>query len=577
MRKKLFYLFGISLFLIAGFSNLNAQKLEAEKTHELSKDAKKGYLGLFDYNESAKEYTMVFVREKNKKTIYETYKFDYDFNLISQNPEELSLVAASKKYNFIAYDEDPWTNPSVVRVEPNMMGQIVLRKGTISRRWVKPSSYTVGSYIVSTYGYWKYDFIEEKKIKPKIEVEIDFVPGTPKMVKNMALKSAEKVFMVAYMTDEPSVNVQTGKRHFYPRSGETVYFKKASDYTAASGDIVIVGRQFCALNKAYWNRFTALKYSAKDLTQKNETLIDFEFGTDTIYKQILPDQTIALILAPLPAVYVKPGKPNPNTLSFTYLRIDSDANLKERIEFESPSSLWKINNIELLPNGDIYIFGQASMAKNSKYYKQLANDTKFDNFQLMKISNGKLDFLTTTSIEEFEKKLQLPPNMKKIKSYEGKKFKVGLMTISSSGDIFVSGQEKSGNNYGNINLFHFDTKGKLKAQYGYKLVETSKEATSGPTIHAEFENPDNKTFTWIVYEINGSTDAKLLIYPRVATIDLEKATVSDFVAYGYDKKQAFYVDNSRPIVLIDNDEKAVFFGADKKDKILWFLRVKLGQ
>jgi hypothetical protein len=82
--------------------------------------------------------------------------------------------------------------------------------------------------------------------------------------------------------------------------------------------------------------------------------------------------------------------------------------------------------------------------------------------------------------------------------------------------------------------------------------------------------------TWLVYEIAGSTDEKALIYPWVAAIDIGKATVSDFQQYGYNKKEEFYVDNSKPIILIDNNQKAIFFGADKKNKEIWFGRVKLG-
>jgi len=117
---------------------LFAQVLETEKTTELSKDARKGYLGLFDYDDTAKEYTMVFVHEKNKKTVYVTYKFDYDFNQISVNEEELSLSQAAQKYDWIEYEEGEgsWTNPTVVRIDGTAFhaGQVVLRRGKITRK-----------------------------------------------------------------------------------------------------------------------------------------------------------------------------------------------------------------------------------------------------------------------------------------------------------------------------------------------------------------------------------------------------------------------------------------------------------
>jgi len=64
---------------------LLSQVLETEKSIKLSKDAKKGVLGSFNYDDSNKQYTFVFARDLKKETVYETMKFDYDFNQISDN------------------------------------------------------------------------------------------------------------------------------------------------------------------------------------------------------------------------------------------------------------------------------------------------------------------------------------------------------------------------------------------------------------------------------------------------------------------------------------------------------------
>jgi hypothetical protein len=358
------------------------------------------------------------------------------------------------------------------------------------------------------------------------------------------------------------------------------YLTPKKAFSAASGDIVVVGKQVVAWDTNYISRFVALKYAAADFSEKTRNMIEFKYGNDVIYKQLLSDNTIALFFAPLPKSYVKPGKPNPNTRAFTFIRIDKDANIKDRIEFESPSSKWDINNIELTDGGDLFIYGPASQKKNDDYYAE-QTVKKYDNFQFMKISGGKIAFTSTVKLDEFEKKLQAAPNMKKIDSYTGKDFEFGNMIFTSTGDIFLNGQEvennQKGKKFGNIYLFQFGSDGSLKTQYGYKMQESGKEAESVATINSEFENPDKQTLTWMIYEIAGSTDEKALIYPRVATIDIGKATVSDFQQYGYNKKEEFYVDNSRPIILIDNYQKAVFFGADKKNKEIWFGRVKLGK
>jgi len=574
--------------------NSGGQTQETEKSFKLSKDAKKGTLGSFKYDDTNKQYTLVFVRDLKKETIYETMKFDYDFNQISDNSESLALIDANKKYDFVGYDEEKWKDPLVVRVDAQAWGKgnVALRKGTISREWVNPSSTsttsTSGNLVTTTTttvsGYWKYNFNETEKFTPKIEMSISNLisPKAPGFVRKMIENQAKKIYLVGYMTDEPSMEIQTGRKFFFPHAFATAYISPKKAYSAASGDIVVVGKQVVAWDTNYISRFVALKYSAADFSEKNRNMIEFKYGSDVIYEQELSDHTIALFFAPLPKSHVKPGKPNPNPRAFTFMRIDKDANVKERIEFESPSSKWIIKTIELTDNGDLFIYGPASQKKNDDYYEEQYRP-KLDNFQFMKISGGKIAFTTTTKIDEFEKKMQTPPNMKKIDSYDGKDFEYGSMVFASTGDIFINGQEAesgpkgNGTKYGNIYLFQFGPDGILKAQYGYKKVESGKESESIATINSEFENPDNKTFTWLIYEIEGSSDTKALIYPRIATIDLAKAAVSDFQQYGYNKKEEFYVDNSRPILFIDNNQKAVFFGSDKKNKEIWFGRVKLGK
>lgn len=578
MTKSTFSHILMAVVLAMLFQNLNAQVLEAEKSHALSKDAKKGYLGSFQYDETAKQYTLVFVREKNKETIYETMKFDYDFNQLDVSSEVLSLKEAGKKYDFVEYEEDEWKNFNVVRVDAAAFGagNITLQKGYITREWVRPNTFDLFNYTISYAGYWKYNFNEVEKVKPQMDVEVQMDPRAPDFVKKMAANAAKKIFLTAYMTDEPGFEVQSGRRYYNPKHATGGYYRSAKTFSGASGDIMVVGRQYYAVDKTYYNRFVALKYSAADLTEKARTLIDFEYGTDVFYKHELHDKSLVLFLAPLPAANVKPAKPNPNPRAFTYLRIDKNAIVKERIEFESPSSMWAINTVQLTEQGDLFVYGEALQKNNDKYYQQQTATSKFDNFQIMKISGGKMVFINSTSLPEFETKLQTPSNLKKINPYSGKRFDVGELTVLSSGDLIVSGQENDGGKYGNISLFHFSSDGKLKAQYGYKLEETGKEAQSMQTNHFEFENTDGKTLTWLIYEMTGATDEKLLLYPRMATIDISNAKISDFKQYGYDKDKEFFVDNSRPVILIENNGKVVFFGANKKNKEIWFCRVKLG-
>jgi hypothetical protein len=572
-------------YLLAAFvyQPVNSQVLEAEKSLALSKDAKKGNLGSFKYDDASKKYTLIFQREMKKETIYETMVLDYDFNMASDNSESLGLTDASKKFDFIEYDEEKWSDPTVVRVDAKAwgMGNVVLRKGTISREWVKPSSTsTTSGNWVTTYsyaGYWKYNFNKTEEVTPKIDMSISNLisPKAPGFVRKMIENQAKKIFLVTYMTDEPGFDVQTGRRFYNPRKLTSAYISGKKAFSKASGDIVVVGKQQVAWDTNYISRFVALKYSAVDFSEKNRNMIEFRHPSDVVYKKLLPDQTILLIYAPLPKSYVKPGKPNPNPRAFTYIRIDKDANIKERIDFESPSSRWDIDTVEMTESGDLLLYGPASQKNNDDYFVEQYNP-KYDNFQFMKISGGKITNIASTKFEDFEKKMQTPAGMKKVDPYEGKNFKLNSIATATNGDIFIGGQVYEGGKYGNLHLFQFSPDGSLKAQYGYKLQETGKEAEANACLNTIFENPD-QTYSWLIYELAGATDEKALIYPRMATIDLAKGSISGFKQFGVSKDQEFYVDNSRPVTIIDDNQKIVFFGADKKNKNIWFARVKLGK
>lgn len=569
----------LSITFIAAMSfNVNAQKVEAEKTHLLDKDAKKGYLGSFVYDEETKEYTLVFVREKNKGAIYVTYKYDYDFNKIDEVEEKLSDLEASNKFDFMEFTEEEWRAPSVLRVDGDGFNtlQVTLKKGRITRHWVSAHTETIGYTTYYWPGYWKYNFEVDEKFKPKIAVDLDLDPKMPQSIQNMANKSAQKIKLVAYQSDEPSFQVNTGVMMkdlaFKNKGTMSKSAHRTKDYQEATGSITLLGYQEWYIKKDYNRRFVALNIGVESMAIDKQSIIEFDNIYTVVKTKSLPDKSMVAIFAPS-GMFKTPAPENP--LKFEYVRVDKEAQILERFKFDSPSSYWRVADITMNDNGEVYVYGEASKAKNDKHFDKLTTTAKFDNFQLMKVKDGKMEYLTSTGMDEFASKLKIPANMKKVDSYVGKKFEVGPLTMAGNGDVFISGQEKDDKGYGNINLFQFDAQGKLKAQFGYKLQETGKEAVASSTTHIEFENFDNKTMNWLVFEMNGSTDSKLLLYPRLAKINLETSDVSEFTQYGVDRKDAFYVDNTRPIVLINEGKKAVFFGADKKDKNLWFTRISL--
>jgi len=533
---------------------LSAQTIEAEKTYSLSKDAKKGYLGSFKYDEATREYTLIFIHQKNSKTIYVTYKYDYDFNLINENSETLNDDDATVKYDFVNYNKDTWPNPTVVRIAQGL--DLTLRQGKIYRHWERAYVEYFGKMTLLIPAHYEYEFNETQKVKPRLKV--DELSDMPKFIQ----KSASRIQLINYATDEPSMEIAKNYGLKASHWGEN---KKT--YAEASGDLLVFGAQSWMLKNFTTAQYLAIKYDAKTLKEKHQSIIKFDKYYGVVFSKALSDGSIAAVLAPMAT-----GKNKPiNVRDYYYLRINKDADVQEKIAFKSPSSKWEINDFAETETGDVIVYGAAFKKKNDKAFNKLQNP-KFDNFQIMRISKGKIEYVTSTSFDEFKSKQRMPKGMKKINSYEGKNFVVGNLVSAANGDIFISGQAKNEDKYENIGLFHFDNQGKLKAQYGYKII--NKGTKINP--HVEFNNTDKKTLSWLIYESDGQTETKNLLYPRIATIDIESATVSEFKQM-YNKKNKFYIDNDKPIIFIENRNKAIFFGADKKDENIWFSRVKLGK
>jgi DNA-binding beta-propeller fold protein YncE len=213
--------------------------------------------------------------------------------------------------------------------------------------------------------------------------------------------------------------------------------------------------------------------------------------------------------------------------------------------------------------------------------KDEIKDIKWKNFQLMKIKDNKLEWIENTDLKEFKEKAVNPPSQKKSPDYIGKNFEKSLAYATPEGEVIISGQKyttqkvpdpesnvegatiKVKDEYKDLVMFHFDSKGVLKAQYGVKRDKNNKYSKANLTPQYIYLNKDNSELYWIYGEIKGfrkgfeiKTDimgfggsvgiskSKLLFYPTVAKINLKDAKVNDFVPLGADEngKQVYYTN-----------------------------------
>jgi len=566
--KKAFCLFLGILFLVPYI--ILAQGLESENIQELSKDARKGELVNFWYNPEARNFILIFAREKGKNVINEVYQFDYDLKLINQ--ETIDQTVVKTKYpDAVVIESAPagtWKNPMVVRTDPAITGQIVLAQGVLTREWAKMVE-DKGNYRYTTH-YWKYNFEEKQRVTPKFEGIVPLPVGAPAFVIKMAQKAGEKIIQLAVSTDEPTVEVTTGRQNFvYPS-----LWSRTRNYADASGDILIVGRsdQMDYKTKEQKQVFVLLQYSAQDLSQKHYETFELEYLQDVAFKQVMPDGSMVLVFAPMGGPGMKGKSPNPS--AYFYVRVGKDATLMEKIPFESKGGLWVIQNAVLNNNNEVILYGAAVEKKKDKYFNMAGGVAQgsYDNIQIMKIANGSVNYLTSVNLKDLESKVKKPGNQKKAESYSGQNFAMSsTCTQTSTGDFLFSGQtaERSA-----LHIFQFGANGEFKGQY---VITTEKQVKESPIDFTLFENPDKQTVTVYLAELTGIEKGRALKYPRMATVNVSNAAISNIETFGFGKKGEFFLDDMYPTTLIDDGAKVVFFSRDAKDANIWLGRVKLGQ
>jgi len=524
---KTFINLGLAIIILLAFSpSTFAQTVEAEKTYTITGKSKRGTLGDAFYDADKKTYTLTYVTKTNdRKAKFQTYTFDYDFNFLNMTEDEIEFEKAKTKYKWFRYQGELYSTQGLY-VEPNLTGTLVLREKKITHKfdWFFLGYYTETDVL--------------KKVKPK--------------------------------TDD-------GRKYYYHGHAE-------DDVT---GEVLILVGIKDKINKdadgyRQMKEFVVLKYN-KDVELIGETSFSFDHPMQAVFKRSVSNAEggvggMVFVFAPIGGMGMnKVADPNKN--NYAYVRIDASPTVVDNIRFDSYAPYWPINEMVINnSNDDVYLFGPSAMGKD-KYYNQLTSTSKFKAVQLMKISDHKIEYFTETDLAEFEAKLKKPADQKKAPAYEGKKFQIATYMGASNGDFIVSGQRfkpsKEGNQYNDIVGFHFDDKGKLKAQYSIDTKESNKYAKANGTEQFFTENKSGNRMYWFQLEILGVALArgKMLSYPSIGYIDLTNDNVSNFISLG--GEEGYYLDPSYPFLATDGESKIVFFGSDKKGKEIWFARVML--
>jgi hypothetical protein len=304
--------------------------------------------------------------------------------------------------------------------------------------------------------------------------------------------------------------------------------------------------------------------------------------------------------------------------------LNAEGKIQKRIDFKSPTSGWVVEDYALSPDATaVYFYGPA---KDGAYVNTLMpvntplgslgeiKDIKWKNYQVMKIAGDEIVYLESTPLGDFKDKAVNPPSQKRSPDYVGKDFQKALAYATPVGELIISGQKytttsvpdpnstREGatmeviDDYKDLVMFHFDTKGVLKAQYGIRRDKNNKWSKANLTPQYVYINEDGTVLYWVYGEIKGmrkgfeiGTDMlgfkgsigvskkKLLFYPAVSRIELANAKVGDFVPLGADAegKQLYYTNPNFPQLLSPDQTSLTFIGENKQGDVIWLGRMKL--
>lgn len=299
-----------------------------------------------------------------------------------------------------------------------------------------------------------------------------------------------------------------------------------------------------------------------------------EVNEETPGKSIGP-QDFVMVLAPMKGA----GDPS----AYVYLHYDMKGNLKNKVEFKSPSTNMMINSIDT-KDGEVYFVGLSTKSKDpyeevfkdympivnpsfpgenqnsqmDKYYK--AASEEMDNFHFLKFSGNKLVFASTAAVSDFKSKLKTAPGDKGGKLYKGTKFNVSNFVVTPANEYLVAGQLTSRVNlggatnpdfrtaYGDVICLQFDTKGNLKAQYAVNKLFDDKKSEIFDMPQKFYLAADGKSAFWEILEVKGASGYSSFMdayngrksfypqyFPRITKINLEGGSLSEFKIPGEKK------------------------------------------
>jgi len=606
LKKTLIAIFAFTCLAITaqqtGFNIL-------EKDYDISRKAKKGYLGGVETKENGAFDMIYFLPSSKRKVKIETYSFDKEANLTNTLKDEWEIEKARKRYKGLTYKGDLLINKAI-SVSSNMMGKLVYKNREVTAKY----NWLAGGYV--------------KKVKMLDKQRLANENGD------------EYLFGGAYEVERDSAILVMG----FPYNKEKADFSKM--------DLIKVDNTGKITNLSVINTGYQMRpvFSRPLLDDDSKNIENDDLPRDWIH-----------IMSPAKGTA---GAPN----EMTYFRISPEGKIKENFKFMAPTAGYRIINA-YEKNGEVILYGlgikkdgksteeilgsavsatsmdseeieqtkggssaaeniigkvsglgglisaakktvnvvsgKEEMMPSQDALDAMMDEKKYTDFIMCKISGGKASVVRATPIEELNQKAVAGPDMKKALEFDGKKFKTNNFQILNDGSMLLSFQDfKKNNNRGGGNKFlntlagvqtsssgkkydrvyeglymlHFSPEGQLNKNYTVLLDQKNKKgffnnspmtADNFPAISYIIQSKDGKSVNWImemVKAIDKDTDFSSTMNFNGSSTNTTTTTYAPFYSIEYGKLD-LQSGKSSEFKTLGDLEKKKYYLYDKYNRI----------
>lgn len=546
---KKWFLLCLAAFFSAALPFGAQAQTKVEKIHVVSKSAKTGYLSEASLNEKGNIELVFNIKSGKDKTVYEIYEFDKGLNFIgSKEVSEWKTRYAerpNKDYNYVYATVGGGTSFTILSTKLNLYNrQVTLIWDAEKQRY-------------------KRKFVKQEELKPR-NTENRTFNG------NVAYENADGSLLIL------GSSIKTDKKD------------KSISYSLLKVGTNLDLQEF----PITFDRPHILTYSM--LVPKGDTEIEQE-------EEVVSNHEMLFVFAPMEG----------NLKEYTVVQMNSDGKVSHRFTVATPTPVMAITAHTTAADGSIFLCALSADEKTSfddiigeyapmvnpsyegsanyrmqKFEKHMA-DTKFKHMNILKIKDGKLQWISNTPIADFKTKLKTPPSQKNGYSYDGKEFEVRDFYAMPDGGFVITGQVRVSLfkspplniEYKDVVCLRIDSKGNLISQFSYEPSCLSDGKSAIFEIPQELTaSADGRYLYWTNYEVkgvkgfasfsdayNGVATFYANYYPAIGKIDLQTNTISNIDVMG---EGNFLLNRRNAYIELPNEKSIVYVGEDKKGSIM---------